>query len=225
MDVIRYLKQYVYPDTLKENNIMLLKYTIPILNDNNISYWLTDGTLLGCHREHDIIEGDDDVDILIMEEDFQKAIELLNKDLPLFMSKLDPLAELATTSLNNKSGDNTYLGKIDFNKTFKENDIIYKLEDGKRYEYEYNDIFPLKEVDFLELKVKIPKNTPKILEKIYGSDYMTPRAHYKGPEYIGKQYQPPEFIQYILPKIRGYFFFAFIILSTIFIYYLYNKNA
>ena len=110
-------------------------------------------------------------------------------------------------------------------KAFKKDGILYKIQDGDIREYEYDDIFPLKEVDFLNVKAKIPNNTPKILEKLYGDDYMIPRSHYKGPLYKGIQYQPPKFIQLLLPKIKKYLLFIilFVILFVGFIIYFLKK--
>lgn len=39
--------------------------TVKILNNNNITYWVDFGTLLGIHRDQNIILGDNDVDICI----------------------------------------------------------------------------------------------------------------------------------------------------------------
>ena len=49
-----------------------------ILNENNISYFLLFGTLLGAYRENDFIKHDRDIDIGILgesKEDFEKKIE------------------------------------------------------------------------------------------------------------------------------------------------------
>ena len=43
--------------------------SIQIFNNNNIEYWVDFGTLLGIHREKDIIIGDNDCDICIWEKD------------------------------------------------------------------------------------------------------------------------------------------------------------
>ena len=50
----------------------LLIKTVPILNNNNIEYWIDFGTLLGLHRDKDIIIGDTDCDICIWKKDEDK---------------------------------------------------------------------------------------------------------------------------------------------------------
>lgn len=55
----------------------LLIKTVPILNDNNIEYWIDFGTLLGLHRDKDIIIGDTDCDICIWKKDEDKIRPIL----------------------------------------------------------------------------------------------------------------------------------------------------
>ena len=71
------LKNYI---VLKQKDVNLLyditKKTIDILNDNNIEYWATDGTLLGIKRSKGFIPWDDDVDIAIDKKDKQNLRSL-----------------------------------------------------------------------------------------------------------------------------------------------------
>jgi hypothetical protein len=65
--------------TCKENLEILAK----ILNDNNITFWLSEGTALGAIRQGDFIDYDDDVDIGIWYKDydkFKKLIPLIKKN-------------------------------------------------------------------------------------------------------------------------------------------------
>ena len=57
----------------KENLEALSK----ILNDNKITFWLSEGTALGARREGDFIEHDDDVDIGIWYTDFNKFKKII----------------------------------------------------------------------------------------------------------------------------------------------------
>ena len=56
--------------------VNLLEILIKYLDENNISYWIIGGTLLGSVRHGDIIPWDDDIDIGILEKDFNKLIGL-----------------------------------------------------------------------------------------------------------------------------------------------------
>ena len=63
-----------------QNNLRnLFMKSIPIFNDNNIEYWVDFGTLLGVHRENDIIIGDNDCDICIWEKDEDKIRPILQE--------------------------------------------------------------------------------------------------------------------------------------------------
>ena len=53
-----------------------------ILDKNNIQYMLCGGTLLGAYTLNDFIPWDDDFDMCIFEEDYDKAVDLLIANLP-----------------------------------------------------------------------------------------------------------------------------------------------
>ena len=50
-----------------------------IFDKNNITYFLAFGTLIGAARHGDFIPWDDDLDICIMKDDYDKALQLLEK--------------------------------------------------------------------------------------------------------------------------------------------------
>ncbi len=57
----------------------ILKKVIRVCEDNNLTYYLQSGTLLGCIRHKGYIPWDDDIDISLKWNDYVKLIQILRK--------------------------------------------------------------------------------------------------------------------------------------------------
>ena len=66
----------VLNECCKDNLLSILIYIDEIFNKHNIPYWLDYGSILGAVRECDIISHDDDCDIGILRQDFEKVLSL-----------------------------------------------------------------------------------------------------------------------------------------------------
>lgn len=66
-------------EELKQIQLDILDYVDNFCRENNIHYFLDWGTLLGCVRHHGYIPWDDDIDIGMLREDYNKFMNLFNE--------------------------------------------------------------------------------------------------------------------------------------------------
>ncbi len=60
----------------------ILDVFVEICDRHNINYWLACGTLLGARRHQGFIPWDDDLDVYVMQKDYNKLSSILQKELP-----------------------------------------------------------------------------------------------------------------------------------------------
>lgn len=66
-------------DLVHKEMLFLLKIIDEICQENNLSYWLDGGTLIGAIRHKGFIPWDDDLDISLMKKDYIILLELLDE--------------------------------------------------------------------------------------------------------------------------------------------------
>ncbi len=67
---------YLYD--IQKELLELLKIIDKVAKDNNIKYWIDGGTLLGAIRHKSFIPWDDDIDVCLMKDEYDRFLPLLN---------------------------------------------------------------------------------------------------------------------------------------------------
>lgn len=68
---------------LQRRTLYMLKRILEIFEKNNIEYFIEGGTLLGAVTRQRFIPWDDDIDIVVLQKNYNKAIEVLERELTL----------------------------------------------------------------------------------------------------------------------------------------------
>ena len=116
---------------LKERERDMLKIFVDICNKHNIKYFVQGGTLLGTVRHSGFIPWDDDIDVSLHREDYEKFLAVAEKELPEYY--------FLQTKDTDPEYPNNFAKIRDSRTTFVESSAInLKINHGA-----YIDIFPL----------------------------------------------------------------------------------
>jgi len=169
----------------KTNNVKLnhtLKVIANIFHEENINDWfIFFGTLLGIVRENSCIQGDDDLDIMINEDDYQQIRNAFEKrghefipyreaaphrPFKKMLLKSKPTEEFCTFDL--------YVCNVNYNGTF------YSPWEGTAIRHPYIDVEKkiLVKKDWNGTLLNLPFNFEKKLEHMYG-DWRVPQSRRK----------------------------------------------
>ncbi|MBQ7107271.1 MAG: LicD family protein [Clostridia bacterium] len=110
-------------EKIKKLELDILKFVDKICRENNIKYFLAGGSLLGAIRHNNIIPWDDDLDIGMLREDFEKFRKLC----PNLMEK-----PYTYESPQNDSGSHYHFDKIRLENTYFSTQYSsnFKIKDG-----------------------------------------------------------------------------------------------
>lgn len=74
------MNDFISQEQQKKIQIELLQYIHEICNQNNINYSLCGGSLIGAIRHNGFIPWDDDVDLFLVREEYERLIDILKKE-------------------------------------------------------------------------------------------------------------------------------------------------
>jgi lipopolysaccharide cholinephosphotransferase len=120
----------------------ILKRVLFFIKDNNLSYFILGGTLLGAVRHKGFIPWDDDIDIGMPREDYELFVQNIKNSLPEFLQirnfKDDPLYDQYVTRIEHKY-------------------IVLKRDDAREVKetFLWIDIFPLDGMPSGKIKQKV----------------------------------------------------------------------
>ena len=119
---------------LRKAQLLMLKILKEIHNicvKNNIKYFLSDGTLIGAIRHNGFIPWDDDLDIGMLREDYEKFCSIAQEELP---------EEFVLQTQKTDKGYGLQFGKVILKNTI----WIEKVAKNTKRDYSglYIDIFP-----------------------------------------------------------------------------------
>ncbi len=69
-------------DLLHEVDLEIVKEVVKLCKDNHLTYYISGGTLLGAVRHHGFIPWDDDIDLAMPRDDYEKFLQIAPSLLP-----------------------------------------------------------------------------------------------------------------------------------------------
>jgi len=164
---------------------MLLRIFDKICELHGLRYWLDWGTLLGAMRHKGFIPWDDDMDISMPREDYNKAMEIFPRVLPQYGIEVDtessgPMERIGVSYKHRKSGVWLDVLPVDYVNVSEpleiSADIIWKRV--KKYRGYYDRHCSKESIDKLENVKKMMINAK------FGGEY---KIWYHGPEFIKRK--------------------------------------
>ena len=162
----------------KENYILLQEF-VRICNLHNLNYWIDYGTLLGAQRHGGFVPWDDDIDVSMLKEDFDKFRDIVNdskKDDFLYQPPYEKCKE-KFARLIFKHECAAFLDIYAYEDCG--DTCVYMLPPYTKYDkfpIPKTVLHPFKEIQFLDLPVKAPNNIDAYLRIKYGNWHVMPKT-------------------------------------------------
>lgn len=119
---------------LQNVELDIVKKIIQLCEKHNIKYYIVGGTLLGAVRHKGFIPWDDDIDIAMLRPDYEKFIDIAQKELPENL-----ILDYYQLHKNEPSYNTYYMARVENSKV----KLITRVATEKRTLNAWVDIFPL----------------------------------------------------------------------------------
>jgi len=173
----------------KEKAKKMLFDVADIIEDIGLMFFLSDGTCLGAHREHDFIDTDTDIDIKMLAEDFVPNCKRLINGFSKAGYKVNRAGDALRFTNILVVGDK--LLHLDLLSLFLIDDKRWLPGKKKSLVYPARLFDTPGQIDFLGRRFYVPTPVEEYLELTYGADYMTPKVGLSYPEqtigYVNKR--------------------------------------
>ncbi|XP_074663199.1 uncharacterized protein LOC141915529 [Tubulanus polymorphus] len=154
----------------------LLKDFMMLAKENNLTFMISDGSLLGAYRHHGMIPWDDDFDIMFPKLQRGKILELFkgkyrNSNLSLWSSNIVDMQWKIFRAGKPFIGESTKWS-YPFIDMFHYSEFKGIIR-CKQFQFKSADIFPLAKVPFMGSWLPAPGKWGKYLNIVYGKNLMT----------------------------------------------------
>lgn len=167
--------------------VTLLYLFHKLCEDDNIIYYIAYGTLLGAVRHWGMIPHDDDIDIIVWYKDKERIHEIMNMLEQEFHYKIYHDYKLSRVYVTDKLFMDIFYVKEENNKILRcsdDNNSCYVLSKDQTwwsngFEFPSYLLQQRKKYQYEDIMVYGPKEANIILQKWYGSNYLTTcKTHY-----------------------------------------------
>ncbi len=175
---------------IQEAETEILKVFLDLVNEHNLRYFALGGTLLGAVRHQGFIPWDDDIDIGMPRPDYERFLEIAEKQLD------DPY--YLRTFKNGKRYSSLYFSQIaNRNVSLKRISMGNLIDD-----HAWIDVFPLDGVPEGKIEFHIWKNKAMLFSKLFTLSQMQKNFSTKGKS-IGEYRTKKEKFIFIFLKLHG----------------------